>query len=405
LRWGLRRLADRWGLLLFAALALSWPLAVLRQDPSALRVWSLEMSEKTGLTHILEHRRHFLLVGQWPGMVLPWTLIALVAVVLPFFLETLNSSRERAGASDPRSRGSSFLWFAWWWAVGNLMVFCLWVVAKPNYYVPCLPGMALLIGSAWVYLARAARGRDGAALAARAILQTQWVLLFVAAAVAPLVVRKWLPGPLWPCSLAVALALAAAVVVSVHTWRRGADALTLVPITTACVFGVLVAYGAIAPAENPARSHRALARRLPELLPPGVRTLMFFNEIDEGLWFYSNGLSLTPVPASHPRYNTSYDLAQSYLTDRLPFETLFDLEARRQARDKQALFEWMDHNRSRNVYLLIRSPLYDLLAEDLTGRVTLLFRETGMKRNELTLLQVEANQPTATAATQISTRR
>src|SRR5262249_5196257 len=36
---GLRRLADGWGLSLLTALAASWPLAVLREDPIALRVW------------------------------------------------------------------------------------------------------------------------------------------------------------------------------------------------------------------------------------------------------------------------------------------------------------------------------------------------------------------------------
>ena len=44
------------------------------------------------------------------------------------------------------------------------------------------------------------------------------------------------------------------VAVSVHTWRRGADALTLAPVTAACAFGVLIAYGVIAPAENTQRS-------------------------------------------------------------------------------------------------------------------------------------------------------
>ena len=63
LRSGLRRLCDGWGLLIFARLALCWPAAVLLDDPGALRVWSLEMSEKTGLSHILEHRWHAPLGG------------------------------------------------------------------------------------------------------------------------------------------------------------------------------------------------------------------------------------------------------------------------------------------------------------------------------------------------------
>ncbi len=108
LTWGLRRLCDGWGFLIFASLALGWPAAVVLDDPGALRVWSLEMSEKTGLSHILEHRWHSPLVGQWPGLVLPWTLIAAVAVLLPLLSAIAGSRRDRAGAwgADPVARAS-----------------------------------------------------------------------------------------------------------------------------------------------------------------------------------------------------------------------------------------------------------------------------------------------------------
>ena len=75
-------------------LATSWPIAVVREDPNALRVWVTEISEKTGVLQTLPHRSHSLLAEQWPGMVLPWSLIALVAVVLPFFPETRDRSGE-----------------------------------------------------------------------------------------------------------------------------------------------------------------------------------------------------------------------------------------------------------------------------------------------------------------------
>ena len=406
---GLRMLCDGWGLSIFVSLALGWPAAVLLDDPGALRVWSLEMSEKTGLSHILEHRWHAPLVGQWPGLVLPWTLIAAVAVLLPFLPAAARSRRDRAGwrvHSSSCAREPATVWFAWWWAVGNLVVFCTWAVAKPNYYTPCLPGMALLIGATWLQLARVARGDDKSALAARGILQAQWVAMFVAAVLAPIVVRAWLPASLWPWSLATAAAVAASVAVSVHAWRRGADALPLAPIAAACVVGVVIAYGMIAPAENALRSHRALARELHRRVPYRVRTLNFFNEIDEGLWFYLSGIDLAPVPGTHPRYNTAYDLAHSYLNERLPAETISHLEAKRQARDKQALIDWIDHSEPSTSYLLIRASLYDGFAGELTGRVVLLFRETGMKRNELVLLQVAGRRPPSiTASATASPRR
>ena len=383
---GLRRLADVWGLLLFAAIAASWPMAVLRQDPNALRVWLVEMSEKTGVLQTLTHRRHSPLAEQWPVMMLPWLLIAMVAVGLPF----LPDSPARREAGLARLRGSSPLWFAWWWAVGNLAVFSLWVVAKPNYYVPCLPGMALLIGAAWVHLARQARGRERGAWVARAILQAQWVLLFVAAAMAPIVTRSWLPRMLWPWSLAIAAALAAGVVGSARAWRRGADAISLAPISAACALGFLIIYGLIAPVQNARRGHRELAQALHRLVPPEFHAIRFFNEIDEGLWFYLGGMELLPVPDSQPRYSTAYDLIDAYRTRPVPSVTLEDLDAQRQAHDRQALFEWLDRGDHTTPYLLIRSNLYDRLAGELSARVTPVFRESGLDRNELVLLRLES---------------
>ena len=401
LAWGLRRLADGWGLLLLAAIAASWPIAVLHEDPNALRVWLVEISEKTGVLQTLPHRRHSFLAEQWLAMMLPWSLIAMAAVVLPFLSESPARVGDGGKAGVMRRGGASPVWFAWWWAVGNLGIFCLWAIAKPNYYVPCMPGMALLIGAAWVRLGRRARGGERRARAARAILRSQWVLLFVAAVVAPIVVRSWLSRTLWPWSLAIAAGLAIAVVLSARAWRHGADAISMAPVTSVCALAVLIAYGILAPTENARRSHRELAQALRRLVPHDVRTLRFFNEIDEGLWFYLGGTDLVPVPGTQPRYSTTYDLVDAYHTRSLPSESLDDLDIRRQAHDRHALFEWLDHGDPSTPYLLIRSNLYDRLAPELSGRVTPLFREAGLNRNELVLLHVDGRGPVATASSPI----
>ena len=159
---GLGQLCNVWGLLIFAAMAVSWPVAVLLADPGALRVWTIEISEKAGFSRILEHRRHIPLLAEWPGMVLPWTLVAAVAVLLPFWSAPIRSSRDQTATLGPRflgTRDPRTIWFAWWWAVGNLVVMCCWSVAKPNYYLPCLPGMALLVAATWLHLARVGRGQ------------------------------------------------------------------------------------------------------------------------------------------------------------------------------------------------------------------------------------------------------
>jgi 4-amino-4-deoxy-L-arabinose transferase-like glycosyltransferase len=408
---GLRMLYDPWGLVMLIFLAFGWPAAVLASDPYALQVWSLEMTEKTGLSRILEHRWHSPLIGQWPGLVLPWTLIGAVAVALPGVWSLAGPRQGRGPTTETTTPAAPWgdektVWFAWWWAMGNLLLFCTWAVAKPNYYIPCVPGMALLIGAAWLFLTRTARGHGNTAVIARGILQAQWVSMFVAAAVAPVVIRAWLPPALWPWSLAIAISVASSVAVSAYLWRKGADAPALVPVAAACVFGVLVAYGIIAPAENEVRSHRLLAQQLDRIVPARVRTLNFFNEIDEGLWFYLSGINLAPVPGTHPRYNTAFDLAHSYLTDRSPSETILHLEARRQARDKQALFEWFDQSAPETSYLLIRASVYDSFAADLAGRALPLLRESGLKRNELVLLQATGRRPTSiTASASLQNRR
>jgi hypothetical protein len=395
--------------LIFVVLAMSWPVAVLIDDPSALQVWTIEISEKAGFSRILEHRRHIPILAEWPGMVLPWTLVAAVAVLLPFWSARVRSSPDQAAPLGWRflgTRNPRTIWFAWWWSVGNLLVMCCWSVAKPNYYVPCLPGMAVLVGATWLHLAQVARGQCTWALFARVVLQAQWVLMVVAAAVAPVVVRAWIPAAIWPWSISIGVAIAASIAVSVHVWRRGEDALPLAPIAAACVMGILIAYGMIAPVENDQRSHRLLANRFQDLVPSGVRTLSFFNEIDEGLWFYLNGFELAPVPGTQPRYNSAYDLAHSFLTEREPCETISDLEVKRRERDKRALFDWIDHGDSSTSYLLIRGSLYDGFALDLADRVVPVFRETGMKRNELVLLQVSnRRRVSAAAATAIRSRR
>ena len=160
----------------------------------------------------------------------------------------------------------------------------------------------------------------------------------------------------------------------------------------------MVAYGWIAPRENAGRGHRAIAQRLDATTADGS-SIAFFNEIDEGLWFYAQGFELLPVPGTQPRYNTSFDLAENFRFKRRHDETLADLEARCLVLDKRALLDWLDRADLSGRYVLIRSRYYDLFAADLVGRASPLFREIGMKCNELVLLKVSNTlRQTTTAA-------
>ena len=123
---------------------------------------------------------------------------------------------------------------------------------------------------------------------------------------------------------------------------------------------------------------------------------MFFNEIDEGLWFYLTDWDWTstslPCPAAIRATIRLMTSSRTIAPTRPPSESIADLEAKRQVHDKQALIAWLDQPIRASPYLLIRDSLYERFAGDLAGRVTPLFRETGMKRNELILLQVVGRQ-------------
>ncbi|MBV8314611.1 MAG: glycosyltransferase family 39 protein [Planctomycetaceae bacterium] len=386
LRRGLGLLADARGLLLFVALALSWPVPVLLADPNALRVWSLEISQKVGGADFLHHRSHQILAADWFWMTAPWVVVATMAVLLPLL---------------PRGRAyRPAIWFPWWWAVGNLAMFCAWSVAKPNYYLPCLPGVALLVGIEWVRMSRAAREPLTRWSLARPILQFHWVALFVAALVAPVAARQVAPHLLgWTAVFAAVVAVA--VVASAWAWRRGADAGALMPLVAAWAVAILIGYGGIMPAANATHSHRNLATTMDRLLPPEARTVMFFHEIDEGLWFYLRDRALVPVPGSQPEYNDGLDL-YSELRSGPPIRDprrLRNVEQqiflKRQDSVRQTLLDWIARPDRVSSYVLLRNRDYDRFAPALAGLATPVFREQGLKRNGLVLLHVDPQETVA----------
>ncbi len=178
-------------------------------------------------------------------------------------------------------------------------------------------------------------------------------------------------------------------------WRRGADAMSLAPIASACGLWVVIAYGILAPVENPRRGHRELAVAIRRIVPDAEKSVHFFNEVDEGLWFYLDGLDLVPVPETHPRYSAAYDLAAAYQGRGDASLTLEELDDRRERMEKQALLRWLDGRGASTHYLLIRSRLLDRYVRELAGRATPVLRESGLGRNELVLLRADGLAPLA----------
>ena len=390
LRGGSGRLVDAWGIAAFLALSLVWPALVVLDDPHALGVWGLEMGQKTGLTRLMEHREHDLLVLDWPGIVMPWFVLGLLALALPF-LGPRENEREVTAGGMPKAG-----WFVWCWAVVNLILFCLWRVAKPSYYLPCMPGLALLLGMAWTRLGLEARGQGREGILARLALQSQWVLLFAGAIASPAISRPYMLASVWPWMILLAAALAISVVGSVWLWRKGSDVLSLAPFATASAVVVLVGYGIIAPAENPDRGLRRLATSLQRIAPSGESRILFLQEIDEGLSFHLGG-RLQPVPGTERRYNASYDYVDDYLNKRREQVSRKQVEAQAPLRLREALLSWVERERPSTDYLILPTRFYDRFAADLSPSLVPVLREEDLKRNELIVLKTRVKDTSAIA--------
>ncbi len=381
---GLRLLVDARGVALLVGLALAWPVPVLLRDPVAARVWWLEVAQKTGVSAIGHGNDRGAMALDWFWMTMPWTPLAVLAAAWPL-RRSVREGRPRAG-------------FAWWWAMGNLAVLGLWAVAKPSYYVPCLPGVALLVGSEWVRLSRLARTSAPGSGPARGLLQACWVALFVGAMVGPVVAGQVAPVALGWAS-AGGLAVAGSVVGAAWAWRRGLDAGAMAPLAAGFAAVALIGYGAVAPPENPARGHRGLAEALGRVVPAGTPTVWFFDELDEGLWFYLRGHALAPVPMAGARYNRGFDLRDAAASGRI------DSPARRVEVARDRLAAWASDVDPGTPYVLIRAKVYDLLAPDLGPMVEPVYREQGVKRNAMVLLRARSAGPVASVPAPAALRR
>ena len=323
------------------------------------------------MSHILEHRQHPLLVGQWPGMVLPWTSSPCRGDDAVLSVTRRNRSGSRAGQADAR--------------IAPLVISLVCMVVGDGQ-----PGGFLLLGGRQAELLPPVSARHGPvdrldvgspgasrpwpgheALAAAEILQAQWVLMFVAAVVAPLVFVRWLPEE--------ALALV--------SWHRAAVGGRGRPQRTCletrgrlldpragrgglrarCLDRVRHHRPRRKRTTQPSRYwHRGFSRSLPARRPYAH---VLQRDRRRTLVLRRAGSSWLPCRAAIRDTTPLMTSPRSYLTERLPFETISDLEAKRLAHDKQALIEWLDHGEPAHSYLLIRSHLYDRFAGDLAGRV------------------------------------
>ncbi len=387
LKAGLRLLIDGPGLVILAVLMLVWPALVVARYPGAAGVWWLEMGQKTGVIGVEHGNARGSILAEALGMTVPWTPLLLAALVSP--VRRWWWRRVEVPAEPPA------LGLAWWWAFGPLAVLGTWDVAKPNYLLPALPAVAVLAGAGWIELTR--RARDAAhGISARWCLQVAWSALFAAAVVAPVVAHELNPAWLVP-TIAASLILAASTLASARAWRLGRDSASLATLASGLIAVGLLGYGAIAPTENAARGHRALAAELSRTLPPGT-TAWFFDDLDEAVWFYGPNLNLQPVPplTTIPPTNRGHTLRTSVT----PGQGRAEATAARTRAAVDQLTAWAD-GAEPNASLLVRGKLLDRLGAALPPRFAPVRRETGVKRNELVLLRVRTAAEVAALPTSV----
>jgi hypothetical protein len=113
---------------------------------------------------------------------------------------------------------------------------------------------------------------------------------------------------------------------------------------------------------------------------------MFYEELDEGLWYYLRSRSLRPVPGSQPRYNKGFDLLDDFRAKR----KILWKESERIAYETERLKEWLQNGPHESRYLLMKAKLYDLLRPGTVGLAAPVYREPNLRRNELVLLEIGA---------------
>ena len=395
LKAGGRALLSLPGIVAFVLLALSWPVPVVLSDPKAAKIWLLEMGQKAGAAGITHHRQRSFM-AEWPWLTIPWTLLATWAVVTVPLVAWKTKTRPT-------------ILLAWSWTVANFAMFCLWSVAKPNYYVPCEPGVALLCGLAWVGILRTAReATGGASSRARRFVQLHWLMLAAVAIAAPVLVvlamrsARPMAGKLAPDLATLVLpavcagagVLAAGVALSILSWRRRADSGVLMGMVGGMAMAMAIGYAAVVPRFNAAKSHRLLAADLDRVLPREVGTVMFFRELDEGLWFYLKDRILAPVPGSTPKYSNAVDLQDASENNTLIYD-----DAERIRVQRQVLVDWLKGSEHQSPYVLIREKVYKLYSPGIDELAEPVYREAVIDRpNPLMLLRVRSPAEIATAA-------
>lgn len=129
-----RRWWSPLGILLGAAVAVAWPVAVVCYDPEALELWKRHLFDRAAGTLGYTQPPWYYLV-QWPLQMLPWT---------PFLLMAAPASVMAARREPGSDR------FCWWWFLGQMCLLSCSSGKHHHYLIYALPALSPIVAQGLV---------------------------------------------------------------------------------------------------------------------------------------------------------------------------------------------------------------------------------------------------------------
>jgi 4-amino-4-deoxy-L-arabinose transferase-like glycosyltransferase len=131
----LKLLADPVGMICFVIMVTAWPILAWRLDPSIVHVWKSEMVGTA--TGRFESEPIYYYIWSVPGMVLPWTPLALIGL-------WRGPNAELMGSIVEQTHRKTFWRFLFCWFIPGFLFLTLAMKMKHHHYsMPILPPLAV----------------------------------------------------------------------------------------------------------------------------------------------------------------------------------------------------------------------------------------------------------------------
>ncbi|MES2793441.1 MAG: glycosyltransferase family 39 protein [Planctomycetota bacterium] len=137
----IRRWWSPLGILLGAAVAVAWPVAVVLHDPEALDLWKRHLFDRAAGTLGYTQPPWYYLV-QWPLQMMPWTPFLVLAAPASF-----RAARQQAGSDR----------FCWWWFLGQMSLLSCSSGKHHHYLIYALPALSPIVAQGLILAANQLR--------------------------------------------------------------------------------------------------------------------------------------------------------------------------------------------------------------------------------------------------------